>query len=161
MPDIEETELPGVGVLHAFLPQCGRRLGVITRRSGRRELVVYDDDDPDAVASAVVLSADESAALAELLGGSRVVERLADVQQDIEGLAIDWLTLHTGSAAAGNTIGQMKVRARTGTSIVAVLRDAEAIPAPGPDFVLMAADSVVVVGTPEGIGATAELLGAA
>lgn len=160
MPDIEETELPGVGVLHEFTVQGGRRVGVITRHSGRREFVVYDRSDPDAVASSVTFTAEESAAIAELFGGSRVSERVADVQRHIEGLAIDWLVLGPASSAVGQTIAALRVRAATGTSIVAVLRDGSAIPAPGPEFLLLAADTAVVVGTPEGIEVAARLLGA-
>lgn len=160
MPDIEETQLPGVGVLHQFVAQSGQRLGVITRRSGRRQFLVYDEADPDAVASSVPLAVEDSAALVELLGGSRVTERVADVQKHIEGLAIDWIVLGPASTAVGATIGQLRVRTETGTSIVAVLRDGAAVPAPGPDFVFLESDSVVVVGTPEGIEAAAALLGA-
>ncbi|MGI8793762.1 MAG: cation:proton antiporter regulatory subunit [Acidimicrobiales bacterium] len=159
MPDIEETELPGVGVLHEFVAQSGQRLGVVTRRSGRREFVIYDHADPDAVAASVPLTVEDSAALAELLGGSRVAQRVADVQQHIEGLAIDWLVLGPTSTAIGSTIAQIRVRTETGTSIVAVLREGTAVPAPGPDFELLESDTVVVVGTPEGIEAAAKLLG--
>ena len=45
-----------------------------------------------------------------------------------------------------------------GVSIVAVLRDEDAYPAPGPEYGLLDDDTVVVVGTPEGITATAALL---
>lgn len=160
VPDIEETELPGVGVLHEFVSQSGERIGVITRRSGRREFVVYDRADPDAVGSSVSLTVDESAALAELFGGTRVTERVADVQHHIEGLAIDWLTLGPTSAAIDRTIGDLEVRRATGTSIVAVIREGSATPAPGPDSTLLLGDTVVVVGTPDGIEAAAQLLGA-
>lgn len=160
VPEIEETELPGVGVRHEFSAQSGQRVGVITRRSGRREFVVYEHADPDAVASSTTFTAEESSALAELFGGTRVTERVSDVQQHIEGLAIDWLVLGPTSTAVGQTIATINVRAESGTSIVAVLRAGDAVPAPGPDFRLSAADTVVVVGTPDGIEAAARLLGA-
>ncbi len=160
MADIEETELPGVGVLHEFVSQGGRRVGVITRRSGRRDFVVYNASDPDAADSSITFTPDESATLAELFGGTRVVERVADVQRHIEGLAIDWLPLGPNSAAAGRTIASLQVRTQTGTSIVAVVRDGSPTPAPGPEFLLADADTVVVVGTPDGIEAAARLLGA-
>jgi TrkA domain protein len=50
------------------------------------------------------------------------------------------------------------VRSRTGVSIVAVIRDETAFPAPGPDFGLEADDTLVVVGTAGGIEAVGELL---
>ena len=68
MSQIEETTLPGVGVRHDFLCRSGRRVGVVSHNTGRRDLVVYDDRDPDAVKASVELSAEEARTLADLLG---------------------------------------------------------------------------------------------
>jgi TrkA domain protein len=156
--DIHETTLPGVGLRHDFTTRTGRQLGVITHRTGRRDLVVYDREDPDASQEVVQLTGDEAEALGELLGADRVVEHLADLQR-IEGLAIDWLAVRSGSPYAGRTIADTQARSRTGVSIVAVLRDGSAIPAPTPDVRLQAGDTLVVVGTIGGIPALADLLG--
>lgn len=159
MPELEETALPGVGVRFDFACRSGDRVGVVSHRAGRRELIVYDRGDPDAVTAAVTLTPEEGAALAELLGGSRIRERIEDVQQHIEGLAIDWLVIGPESPYAGRTISDAAVRTTTGVSIVAVLRDGRAVPAPGPDYRFKAGDTAVVVGTPEGIDAADRLLG--
>jgi TrkA domain protein len=156
--DIHETALPGVGLRHDFTTRTGRQLGVITHRTGRRDLIVYDREDPDASQEVVPLTGDEAEALGELLGADRVVEHLADLQR-IEGLAIDWLAIRPGSPYAGRTIAETQARSRTGVSIVAVLRDDSAIPAPTPDVRLQAGDTLVVVGTIDGISALADLLG--
>jgi TrkA domain protein len=156
--DIHETTLPGVGLRHDFTTRTGRQLGVITHRTGRRDLIVYDREDPDASQEVVPLTGDEAEALGELLGADRVVEHLADLQR-IEGLAIDWLAIRPGSPYAGRTIADTQARSRTGVSIVAVLRDGSAIPAPTPDVRLQAGDTLVVVGTIDGISALADLLG--
>jgi len=65
--DIEETRLPGIGLRHDFVTRTGRRLGIVSQRNGERDLVVYDPDDPDACSTSIVLSDEESDALAELL----------------------------------------------------------------------------------------------
>src|ERR687891_126926 len=49
-------------------------------------------------------------------------------------------------------------RTLTGVSVVAVLRDEQAIPAPGPEQRLEAGDTLVVVGTPRGIERLAVML---
>jgi TrkA domain protein len=157
MPDINETRLPGVGVRHDFLCVGGSRVGVITRHSGRRELIVYDARDPDAVAASIELSAEESRTLAELLGGTRVIEQLTSVAQEVAGLSIDWLPLPP--AFAPRTIGETEMRQRTGTSIIAIIRDDKAIPAPGPDVELRPGDVAVITGTAEGITRATTLLG--
>jgi TrkA domain protein len=157
--DIQETALPGVGLRHDFTTRAGRQLGVVTHRTGRRDLVVYDREDPDACQEVVELSGEEAEALGELLGAARVVEHLAELQQRIEGLAIDWLAIRPGSPFADRTIADTQARSRTGVSVVAVLRDGGAIPAPAPDVRLQAGDTLVVVGTPQGVTALSSLLG--
>ncbi|HVD15708.1 MAG TPA: cation:proton antiporter regulatory subunit [Actinomycetota bacterium] len=156
--DIHETALPGVGLRHDFTTRAGRQLGVITHRTGRRDLLVYDREDPDACEEVVELTGDEAEALGELLGADRVVEHLAELQR-IEGLAIDWLAVRPGSRYADHSIADTQARSRTGVSIVAVLRGGGAIPAPTPDVRLEAGDTLVVVGTTDGISALSDLVG--
>lgn len=166
MPEIRQTPLPGVGLRHEFTTRSGQRIGVVSHRTGRRDLVLYGAADPDAVRAGVALTVEESANLAELLGGTQLTASLADLQHSIEGLALDWVPVPPGSPFAGRSIAAAGVRSTTGVSIVAVLRPgaagqpapAHAFPAPRPDFVLQAGDTVVVVGTAEGIEALVELL---
>jgi TrkA domain protein len=44
---VRETQLAGIGIRYEFTAQDGRRIGVVHHRSGERELVRYDGDDPD------------------------------------------------------------------------------------------------------------------
>jgi TrkA domain protein len=157
--EIRETTLPGVGLRHDFATRSGRQLGVISHRTGRRDLIVYNRRDPDAAQEVVRLTSEESDTLAELLGSSRVVARLAQLQQQVEGLAIDWLPIVAGSPYAGGTIADTQARTRTGVSIVAVLHNDTATPAPQPDFRFQVGDTLVVVGTTAGIKALSRLLG--
>ncbi len=156
MSDVSETQLPGVGVRHDFITHEGERIGVLSHRSGRRELLLYDREDPDSCRSVVHLDVDDTRTLSELLGVSKVSESVAAVQQQVEGLAIDWLTV--GPAHAGTTIADSELRSRTGVSIVAVVRGDSTVPAPDPSFALLAGDVAVVVGTPEGIATAFDLL---
>ena len=158
MPQIEETSLPGVGMRHEFTSEDGSRVGVIHHKSGRRELFVSPPGDPDAVALSLSLSDEESHALSEALGGSTVIENLHHLEQRIEGLAIDWLKVDADTPYADRTVGDARIRTRTGVSVVAVIRGERAHPAPGPDFHIETGDTLVVVGTSEGIKAVAEIL---
>jgi TrkA domain protein len=151
VPEIRETMLPGVGVRHELTTERGERVVVLTHRSGRRELAVYSADDPDACTLALHLSPNDSRALVELLGASQVSEAVRAVQQQVEGLAIDWLTVRAGSPFVGSTIVDREVRSRTGATVVAVVRGDSTIPAPGPDLRFEEADVLVAVGTAEGL----------
>ena len=158
MADITETQLPGVGVRHDFTTAEGERVGVLTHRNGRRELLLYDQDDPDECVTVIHLSTADTRTLAELLGDSQVSEAVTAVPQRVEGLAIDWIAVPAHSNFVGSTIADGRFRTRTGASVIAVLRGATTIPAPEPDFVFEAGDVVVGVGTSEGLNELRVLL---
>jgi TrkA domain protein len=155
---IEESPLPGVGVRYEFSTEDGRRIGVVHHRTGRRELFVCEADDTDAAVVNMTLTDEDSHALSEALGGSTLVANLSNLQQQVEGLAIDWLTVDERSPYATGTIGDARIRTRSGVSVVAVIRRDQTFPSPGPEFALEPGDKLVVVGTPEGITQTQEIL---
>lgn len=150
MPEIKETLLPGVGVRHEFTTASGEHLALLTHHTGRRELAAYDRNDPDVCHTVFHLSPEDTTALGELLGLSRVSETVRAAQQ-LEGVAIDWIEIPDGSTYDHTTIGDGAFRERTGVSIVAVIRSGTTLPAPGPDTLLEAGDTTVAVGTPEGL----------
>jgi len=158
MPEVSETPLPGVGVRHEFVTADGERVAVVTHRTGRREIAVYDRADQDAGTTVLHLNLDDTRTLAELLGASPVSEAVSAVQQRLEGLAIDWVTVPAGSRFVGSTIADGAFRTRTGASIVAVVRGDVTLPAPGPDHGFEAGDVVVAVGTTEGLAELRDLL---
>jgi TrkA domain protein len=172
VPEIHETALPGVGVRYELTTRTGARLGVVAHRHGRRDLLIYDRADPDAARESVALTATETAALATLLdgfvraggwpmedqAGAAGRARGAGRGHPVGRFAVDWVPVPPGSPYAGRSIGTAGVRSITGVSIVAVLREDAAFPAPGPDFCLQAGDTALVVGTPDGVAALVELL---
>jgi TrkA domain protein len=169
VPEIHETVLPGVGVRYELTTRRRVRLGVVAHRGGRRDLLVYDADEPDTAREAVALTTAETAALAGLLdpaagrsgGDGRSGADGAATggrRHPIGRFAVDWIPVPPGSPYAGRTIATAGVRSITGVSIVAVLRDDAAFPTPGPDFRLEAGDTALVVGTPDGVEALIELL---
>jgi TrkA domain protein len=158
MAVVNEVPLPGIGIRYEFVTEDGDRVGVVHRRTGERELVLYERGDPDTSHDLLRLGFEDSRTLAELLGVSQVARDLADLGQNVEGLAVDRLPIVPGSPFDGRSIGDTEARTRTGVSIVAVLRRDEAHPAPGPDFGLRSGDMLVVVGTPRGIEELAVLL---
>jgi len=158
MANVNEIRLPGVGVRYEFVTSSGARVAVIHHRSGLRELVTYEEDDPDTSREILRLDPEDGRTLVELLGGSHVAQELAKLRQSVEGLAIDWLPVPAGTPYAGRSIGDTQARTRTGASIVAVLRGEEAVPAPGPEFELREDDTLVVVGTTRGVEELAVIL---
>jgi TrkA domain protein len=158
MAIVRETKLPGVGVRHEFTTSSGVVVGVLQYHDGRHDVLVYDRDDPDTCSTMVQLDDDDTRALAELLGASQLTEGVGAVQQRIEGLAIEWIALPPTSPAIDTTIGDGMYRTKTGASVVAVIRRGSSVPAPGPEFAFGADDTVVAVGTPDGLAALRTLL---
>lgn len=152
MVRVDETALPGVGLRHEFDASEGSRVAVITHRSGRREILVYEAEDPDAAREVLTLDEDESHTLAELLGGTKVTQHLATMfQRSFAGMSIEWIGIPKHWHCAGLAIGDLRLRTRTGVSVIAILRGDETLASPGPETVIQSEDTVVAVGTPEGL----------
>ena len=149
--EVRETLLPGVGVRYEFETASGAHIGLITRRDGQVELVVYDSSDPDVCTDLLALTGPEAETLAEILGAPRIAERLADLSREVPGLRSDRIEIAAGSPYAGRTLGDTRARTLTGTSVVAVVRGADVIASPTPAQPLRAGDVVVAVGTDDGL----------
>ncbi|MCC7078662.1 MAG: cation:proton antiporter regulatory subunit [Acidimicrobiia bacterium] len=158
MAKVQETLLPGVGVRYEFTAGTGVRIGVISRFTGERDLLVFDSVDPDRCVLSIELDSDSAHTLIDLLGGSQVSQRLADLMTHVEGLAIEQLTVGEGSELAGRTLAESQVQRRTQASVIAVIRDGDAEAAPGADFRLEVGDLVVALGMPDAVATLAELL---
>lgn len=153
--NVEVTPLPGIGIRQDFALRSGRRVGVISYRDGRFELILSKQDDPDATAASVPLAPEEAGTLAGLLGAPQLVSQLAKQHRGITGITTVQLPV---TAFAHRTLGDTALRTRTGASVVAVVRAGTAHPSPGPEFLFENGDLAVVVGTAEGLDAAADIL---
>lgn len=149
--DVNEVLLPGVGVRYEFTDRKGDRIGIIARRSGEFDIVVYAREDPDRARVVLCLSDEEAEAMAQILGAPRIAERFTEPTREIPGLETGQVHIPAGSPCADHPLGDTHARTRTGASIVAIVRNAEVLPSPGPAEVLRAQDVLIVVGTAEGI----------
>ncbi|SCF06458.1 potassium/proton antiporter regulatory subunit, CPA2 family [Micromonospora viridifaciens] len=153
---VERTGLPGIGVRYAATTAGRQRLGVIHHLTGRRDLVFYDPEDPQAVAATVVLRPDEAHQVADLLDATVTIDHLTDLEQQIAGISAARIRIPAGSAYANRPIRD--IRPHAGALIVAVRHDQQIVTAPGPDLVLHPGDTVVAVGDQEAIDALADIL---
>lgn len=158
-PQIEETMLPGVGTRHDFVTEADTRIGVLHHHSGRLDLLVYDDFDPDSCQTSISLTEEEGQLLGQLLGASQVVKSMSQLQQamGIGGLSIDWIRIADSWVCTDKRIDSLRLT-QTGVLIVAVIRGDETIPVPPRDFELHSGDTVVVIGMPDGIARAYDLM---
>lgn len=155
---IEEVELPGVGVRFSFVTGKGQRVSVLVHHSGRRQVFVGIPDDPDASREVLDLDQSDNQVLAELLGGSQLIHDVERLQRLGDELALDWVTVDANSTADGSSIGELRLRTRTSVTVVAVLRGGQTIASPGPELVFEPGDTAVVIGRPSDIQQSLDLL---
>ncbi|MEU6759201.1 cation:proton antiporter regulatory subunit [Streptomyces sp. NPDC046685] len=156
--DVTEVLLPGVGLRYEFTSRRGERVGVVARRTGDFELVVYGVEDPDEGRSVLQLDSEEADTLAEILGAPRIAERFADLTKEVPGLVAGQVEVRAGSTYDGRPLGATRARSQTGASIVAVVRGEEVIASPTPQEVLLGGDVLVVIGTHEGIAGVEQII---
>lgn len=156
--NVDVTPLPGIGVRKDFVLQNGRRVGVVTHRDGKIELIVSKADDPDACLASLPMTTEEAGALANLLGAPQLVAQLTEEHRELPGISTRQLTIKTASPFDGRTLGDTALRTRTGVSVVAVMRAGQINPSPTPNFLFTAGDVLVVVGTSEGLDSAAKIL---
>jgi len=104
------------------------------------------------------LDEDEAVTVAEILGAPRIAVKLADLSREVPGLASEQVEILTGSVYDGHTLGDTQARTRTGSSVVALVRDDQVIASPLPSQDLVAGDVLVVIGTSDGIAKIRTLL---
>jgi K+:H+ antiporter subunit KhtT len=150
MVDVRRVTLPGVGVLHSLTTSDGAEVAVVAHRTGSSDLVSRPAGADDDAAITVRLDEEEAHTLAELLGGTRIVESIAELDE-LPGVPIDWVTVDGDDAIAGRPIGE--VPAASGVVLVAVVRDDHALPSPPLDFIVRPGDTIVAVGPTESIDA--------
>jgi TrkA domain protein len=145
--DLRQTRLPGVGTKFSLELDHGGRLAVIQHNDGMREVYAFrrrDDDEPSAV---ITLDDDEARQVGAVLGGAyerpKIVEEL---EMALGELTIEWVPVPESSSAIGRSLADCAFRARTGITIIAILREPEPITGAQPDDVIQAGDTLVTVG---------------
>lgn len=156
--NVERTELPGIGIRHDLMTHEGRRLSVIDYREGGREIAVCSAGDPDRASTTLELNDDEATALSELLGGTLVLAQVAGLKDQVAGLHTEQLPVRADSPYVGRPLGDTQARTLTRCSIVGIVRDTGVLPAPGPEDKINAGDSLIVVGTREGLDQLAHII---
>jgi len=156
--DVREHDLPGVGKKFACTTNEGDRLTVIIHNTGAREIYLFErgEEFPHA---AVRLEDPEARKLGAILGGAYFQPAAAESMDMVLGqLSVEWMKVESTSPLAGTTLVEAAVRERTGSSVIAVLRDGKAIPNPQPDLPIRAGDTLMVIGDREQVERFGRLL---
>ncbi len=156
--DVKEVLLPGVGLRYEFTSHKGDRIGIIARRGGDFDVVLYGVDDPDQARPVFRLTDEEADTVAQILGAPRIAERFTELTREVPGLEAGQIHLAPGGPFVDRPLGETHARTRTGASIVAIVRDEDVLASPGPAEVLLAGDVLIVIGTEEGIAGVQQIV---
>jgi TrkA domain protein len=144
--DLRETRLPGIGVRFDLRLDDGGKVTVIQHNDGQREIYVFrrEEEEPRAV---VRLDDDEARRLGAVLGGAYERPKIVDdLEMALGELLIEWVRVPDDSPAIGKTLAECAFRARTGVTIIAILREPEPVSGAQPGDVIQAEDTLVTVG---------------
>jgi TrkA domain protein len=156
--DVKEVLLPSIGLRYEFTSHDGNRIGIVARRSGDFEIVLYAGDDPDEARPVFHLTAEEADAVAQILGAPRIAERFTELTSEVPGLEAGQVQIRPDSPFVDRPLGEACVRTRTGASIVAIVRNEEVLASPAPAEMLHAHDVLVVIGTADGIAGVEQII---
>ena len=145
--EIRETRLPGIASKFTMSLASGRRLVVIVHTDGKRELYFFRNARADEPAAVLVLDDDEARQLGAIVGGAyerpKIVE---DLELALGELQIEWIQVPDDSPTIGKTLAECAFRAKTGITVIAILREPEPISGARPDDVIKTGDTLVTVG---------------
>ncbi len=151
---VKTTDLPGVGKMVSLFTAEGSKLVLIIHHSGKREIYFFEDADEDEADFCVGLSDEETRQLgAQLLGVDYQPVSLEKMKLFQKQLVMEWIELKDTSPLANKSIGDSKIRSKTGASIVAIIRSDDMIVSPDVTEVLKPADTLMACGRSEQIKA--------
>ena len=139
-----ETELPGVGTKTTLELASGGELVVVEHRVGHWELARVDGDGN--TTTLVTLQSREAAEIGRILSRSAPSTEDSRKQMLFEEFGIEWVALEDSSPLIGQTLQESGVRARTGVSVIAILRPEGSMASPPPDARFQSGDTLVVIG---------------
>src|ERR671925_1499291 len=135
--EVEATRLPGIGSKFMLRLDAGGRLAIILHNDGKRETYSSRhtaDEEPRAV---ITLDDDEARQLGAVIAGAyerpKIVE---DLEMALGELQIEWIPVPDTSPWIGKTLAEAAFRARTGVTIIAILRDPEPVTGAQPQDVV-------------------------
>ncbi len=156
--DVKEVLLPGVGLRYEFTSHNGERIGIVARRGGDFDVVLYGPEDPDQARPVFHLTDHEAEAVAQILGAPRIAERFTELSREVTGLETGQVHIVAGSPFVDHPLGDTRARTRTGASIVAIVRNEQVLASPGPAEMLHARDVLIVIGTEDGIAGVEQII---
>lgn len=158
MSVVRESDLIGIGKKYQIETEAGDNMVVVIHDDGRRELYRHDEEENE-THCVMTLSDEESRQVAGILGGlSYKPKALETMEVALDDLRIEWYKVEPMNDGVDKSIGELRVRQRTGASIIAAIKEDETVINPGPDFVIKPGVTLVIAGKAKNIKLLKEIL---
>lgn len=157
---IRESSLPGVGKKFQINTRSGDKMVVIIHDDGTREIHHFFHDDPEESISMVTLDDDEARRVSAIIGGMVYrPQALETADVAFDKMVIEWYKVEPGDMSIDKEIGELNVRKTTGATIIAIVqRDQEKIINPGPETIIKAGATLVILGNREQVKGCKKLI---
>ena len=156
---IKEIDLPGIGKKFQIEARSGDKIVIVVHDDGRREIHHFDNNDPEESISMVTLDDTEARRVAGILGGMAYIPKaLESVEVALDDMVFEWYKVGKGAQSIGKSIGDLHIRKKTGAAIIAIIKKDEKILNPGPEQIITAGATMVVLGDRKQVKACKELI---
>lgn len=144
--EVKECDLPGVGKKF-IVSRADEDIIIIVHNTGNREIYRLSKGE-DVPCLAAEFTDEEAREIGAILSGAFYQPKLVDSLELIsKEMAFEWIKLTLGHPFINKSIGELAIRKKTGTSVIAILRKEGIVPNPTPDEVFRPEDTLVVIGT--------------
>lgn len=144
---LRSLNLPGVGTKYEIETDKGDTVAIFFTKTGAIQM--YTLQKGCQTSSAAEMTPVEARRLGNILTGAIIEADQESVEIAFSALLDLRITIHTFYVpvkVAGKTIEDLRVRAKTGATIIAVCRHDKNIINPAPSFVFESGDAVLVIG---------------
>jgi TrkA domain protein len=144
---VYESDLPGVGKKFEIELGDGSTLIIVIHNTGKRE-VFRREGESDSV-KLFEISDQMARQVGSILEGAYFQPIATDTTETMldDDSLLEWVKVVPGSSIVGQTLEELDFRNATGASVVAVQRDEDTESNPGPDTVIQADDTLIILGT--------------
>jgi TrkA domain protein len=146
---VYESDLPGVGKKFEIELDDETTLVVVIHNTGKREVFrrVGDEDST----KLFEISDQMARQVGTILEGAYFQPIATDTTETMldDDSLLEWVKVVDGARIVGKSLAEIDFRNATGASVVAIQRDDDTESNPGPETVIRAEDTLIILGTRE------------
>ncbi|MFZ3089969.1 MAG: TrkA C-terminal domain-containing protein [Nitrospirota bacterium] len=158
--DLKEISLSSAESRFTIISKNGDKIEVVIYSDGKRGIEYYKRD-AKAPASVVMDERDAQQVAAVIGGAFNDTKILEPGDIALKSLMLEWIRLEANVTVAGKSLGELRIREKTGVSIVAILRGENLLPSPKENKILLGRDYLLIIGKKDEIEKFKEMIGKA